>query len=150
MTISPETDEPTKEIVKNFNECVNMSLSAADEKLRSALVPKSTQLLVNTNNIPTQHPMGKFLKNNIRFPKTMIKFPPITSIIKPFSSFASTYTILGGLLGSGYGFWLMKTVKKRKLITENFIEKENSGYIFWGGILGLCFGKLTGKLISII
>ena len=60
-------DKTTEEIVKNFNECVTMSLSAADDKLRNALVPKSTQLLVNTNNIPIQHPIGEILKKRLNY-----------------------------------------------------------------------------------
>lgn len=143
-------DETTKEIVKNFNECVSMSLSTADEKLRNALVPKSTQLLVNTNNIPIQHPVGDILKKRIELPKPIITLPPITSFIKPISNYTTSYTLLGGLLGSGYGFYLMKLASRRKFITYDWEEHENHGYIFWGGVLGLCFGKLTGKLISIM
>jgi hypothetical protein len=145
-----EMDKTTKEIVKNFNECVNMSLSAVDEKLRNALVPKSTQLLVNTSNIPIQHPIGEILKKKIELPKPIFTFPPITSLIKPISSYTSSYTLLGGLLGFGYGFYLMKLASRRKFITYDWEVQENQGYIFWGGILGLCFGNITGKLISIM
>ena len=143
-------DETTKEIVKNFNECVNKSLSAADEKLRNALVPKTTQLPVNTNNIPIQHPIGDILKKKIELPKSIITLPPITSLIKPISTYSTSYTLIGGLLGTGYGFYLMKLASRRKFITYDWEVQENQGYIFWGGILGLCFGKLTGKLISIM
>ena len=143
-------DETTKEIVKNFNECVNMSLLTVDEKLRSALVPKSTQLLVNTNNTPIQHPIGDILKKRIELPKPIITFPPITSLIKPISSYTTSYTLLGGLLGSGYGFYLKKLASRHKFITYDWEAQENQGYIFWGGILGLCFGNITGKLISIM
>ena len=39
-----EMDKTTEEIVKNFNECVT-SPSAADDKLRNALVPKQHNYL---------------------------------------------------------------------------------------------------------
>ena len=112
--------------------------------------PIASNALVDVNNIPVQHPMGNILTNRIPGRGLKFGFPPITSIIKPFSGYPVSYALLGGLLGSGYGYMLMKKAATRRYITQRWDDDENMGYVFWGGLIGLCVGKFTGNIISIM
>ena len=112
--------------------------------------PVAPNALIDVNNIPVQHPMGNILTNRIPERRFKFGFPPITSIIKSFSGYPVSYALMGGLLGSGYGYFLMKKAATRRYITQSWDDDENMGYIFWGGVIGLCVGKFTGNIIRIM
>ena len=132
-----------KEVADNIFKSVHCD----SKQIMPSVTPDS---LVNTGNIPVQHPMGDILKNKVTPSKSLIKMPPITSIVKSFSGYQVSYALMGGLLGSGYGYFLMKKATTRRYITQSWEEDDNMGYIFWGGLIGLCVGKFTGNLIKIM
>ena len=72
---------------------------------------------------------------------------PYFSLIPSFS-YAPTYTMIGGLIGSLYGYEVAKKQRYNVLISTKYIADLNYGYVMWGGLSGLLLGKLTGHLIT--
>lgn len=108
------------------------------------------ETLVKLPKVPVQHPMGEITKKIEMKTNSFPSMPLIPSFSWKNNSYTLPYSLIGSVLGTGYGFWLMKMASKRKFITDKWEEEENYGYLFWGGVVGLCFGKMTGNLINML
>lgn len=111
-------------------------MTSSNHFIDGMIVRKSFQL----PKIYVRHPINDMLIKKYDL-KPLPLIPSITTIMTP--------GVIGGVLGSMYGFYIMKmrTVWDKKY-TELHIIKENPAYMFWGTVSGFCLGSLTGKLIS--
>lgn len=72
---------------------------------------------------------------------------PYFSLIPSFS-YASTYTIIGGMIGAVYGYDLAEKKRYNVLITPEHVADFNYSYVILYGFSGLLLGNITGRLIT--
>lgn len=64
------------------------------------------------------------------------------------NSCASSYTIIGGLIGTVYGYEIGNTKRYNVLITDKHIADLNYSYLIVGGAIGMSIGSIIGNIIK--
>ena len=113
-------------------------MTSSNHFIDGLVVNKSFQL----PKIHMRHSINDMIIQKYDF-KPLPLMPSITTIMTP--------GVIGGVLGSMYGCYIMKmkTIWDKKCTYQHII-KEDPTYIFWGTVVGFSLGSLTGKIFSFI